>query len=487
MSTAIAAPAATTTLPASLERHVSPRQFAAIPPSASAASAPPSAEPAAKRARSNGSPGSGENTASLERANSNGKTSPNSLRSGPPPMIKVKKEPGSPSMQSARPRPKRLDLSSSMASSRGPQTARPSAPLTSRESAGLVIQDVGLACLSPGFQTHDPAMREQLQRSLNVRDQQRMIIEARQKGQKPDSSHDSADPTRPQDSTFFGVPMRTPMTSKRKGPPPGLSINAPSATQFANDRVIQSAPMHQTFTGLRPGEHPFTRHAQHGPSGLSQTSHIHHIPATQTNNRLPPIADVFANDRLDAPRGYPPAQSPSHSSHPNVPPPVPSPGFGPPSHHHQVPPLSARGHEFRSADEAMQGLSGGRDELLPKVVHYGGVQPPTPPSPMPPGGHHYQQSAPGAQQPLHSEPMGRPDILARTSSMNGRRRGRDEYEADNGSPPSRFNQQEPPKRAAFAVRGDEGREEDWRRNMSSAEKREEFLRLCERAWDLFHS
>lgn len=138
----------------------------------------------------------------------------------------------------------------------------------------------------------------------------------------------------------------------------------------------------------------------------------------------------------------------------------------------------------------MQGLSGGRDELLPKVVHYGGVQPPTPPSPMPPAGqHHYRQTAPGApQQPLHSgEPMGRPDILARTSSMNGRRRGRDEYEADNGSPPSRFNQQEPPKRAAFAVRGSEGREEDWKSNMSGAEKREEFLRLCERAWDLFHS
>jgi hypothetical protein len=41
------------------------------------------------------------------------------------------------------------------------------------------------------------------------------------------------------------------------------------------------------------------------------------------------------------------------------------------------------------------------------------------------------------------------------------------------------------------VRGDDGgsgsREDDWRQNMSGAEKREEFLRLCERAWDLFHS
>ena len=134
----------------------------------------------------------------------------------------------------------------------------------------------------------------------------------------------------------------------------------------------------------------------------------------------------------------------------------------------------------------MQGLSGGREDLMPKVVHYGGVQPPTPPSPMPPGGYHHHQSAAGAQQPHHYESMGRPDILARTSSMNGRRRGRDEYERDNGSPPSAFNRQEP-KRAAFALRSEDSREEDWRSSMSSAEKREEFLKLCERAWDLFHS
>lgn len=413
-------------------------------------------------------------------------------------MIKVKKEPGSPSMQSARPRPKRLDLSSSTPGARGPQTARPSAPLTARDSAGLAIQDVGLACLSPGFQTHDPAMREQLQRSLDVRDQQRQIIEARQKGVKPGSSHDTNEGgARTQDTTLFGVQTRTPTTSRRKGPPPGLSINAPSAEQFANDRVIQSAPLHQTFTGLRPGD-PYTRHAQHGPSGLSQTSHIHHVPATQTNNRLPPIADVFANDRLDGPRGYPPNDSPGRSSHANVPPPVPSPGF-PPSHaqHHQqqsAAPLSSRAREFRSADEAVQSLTHGRDELKPKVVHYGGVQPPTPPSPMPPGGHsaasRHAYAAPGAPHDIHHPPAtARPD-LGRTVSTSGRRRGRDEYERDNGSPPSAHGRPEP-KRAAFAVRGDDGgsggREDDWRHNMSGAEKREEFLRLCERAWDLFHS
>ena len=212
-------------------------------------------------------------------------------------------------------------------------------------------------------------------------------------------------------------------------------------------------------------------------------SHIHHVPATQTNNRLPPIADVFANDRLEVQRGYGSLHSPSH---PNGPPPVPSPSFPPPQQH--GPPLSARNREFRSADEAVAGLSGGRDELMPKLVHYGGVQPPTPPSPMPPG--NYQFATGGAQQPgphsSHPDAGPRPDILSRTSSMNGRRRGREEFERDNGSPPSSFNHQEP-KRTTFAVRGDDSMDEDWRSGMSSAEKKEEFLRLCERAWDLFHS
>lgn len=153
--------------------------------------------------------------------------------------------------------------------------------------------------------------------------------------------------------------------------------------------------------------------------------------------------------------------------------------------------MSARQREFRSAEEAMQGLSGGRDDLMPKVVHYGGVQPPTPPSPMPPGSAHHHYATAGAQQqsshayasnPGDAAPSSRPDILARTSSMNGRRRGRDEFERDNGSPPTRFNTQE----AKRAARGEEG-EQDWRQGMSSQEKREEFLRLCERAWDLFHS
>lgn len=392
---------------------------------------------------------------------------------------------------SSRPRPKRLDLSTSTTTNHGPQTgqqtSRPSAPLTSRDSAGLVIQDVGLACLSPGFQTNDPGMREQLQRSLDVRDQQRQIIEARQKGVKPGSAHETDAPQRTQDTTLFGVQTRTPTTSKRKGPPPGLSIAAPAASQFANDRVIQSAPLGQTFTGLRPGDQAYTRHAQHGPSALSQTTHIHHVPATQTNNRLPPIADVFANDRLDVRQGYPSNSSPSQS---NGLPPVPSPGFAPQSQS-QGPALSSRPREFRSAEEAVADLSGGRDDLMPKVVHYGGVQPPTPPSPLQPGSHQQYANA-GAPQPgphsgYSSDGASRPDILARTSSMNGRRRGRDEFERDNGSPPRTFQRAEA-KRATFAVRGDDNMDyEDWKSGMSGAEKKEEFLRLCERAWDLFHS
>jgi len=436
-------------------------------------------------------------------------------------------------MSSTRPRPKRLDLSTSTATSHGPhtsgaQTSRPSAPLTSRDSAGLAVQDVGFACLSPGFQTNDPGMREQLQRSLDVRDQQRQIIEARQKGVgKPGSATETEAPSKAQDNTLFGIAMRTPTTSKRKGPPPGLSIAAPAAAQFANDRVIQSAPLHQTFTGLRPGDQPYTRHSQLGPSGLSQTSHIHHVPATQTNNRLPPIADVFANDRLEVQSAYPSNHSPSQGQ---IPPPVPSPGFA--SHPPQPSSLSSRPREFRSAEDAVAGLSGGRDELMPKLVHYGGVQPPTPPSPIPSSAHphshqntthhqqqqqqqqhHYPATTAGAQQPTTysptSDPNTRPDFPTRTASY-GRRRGREEYERDNGSPPQTFRRaaEVTNKRASFVGtsaetlsanfrRGDEdvdmererdSREEgDWRRGMSGREKREEFLRLCERAWDLFHS
>ena len=101
----------------------------------------------------------------------------------------------------------------------------------------------------------------------------------------------------------------------------------------------------------------------------------------------------------------------------------------------------------------------------------------------------------------HPDGAPRPDILARTSSMNGsRRRGREEFERDLGlggsSPPQQHfplhhepEHEHEAKRPAVAVRGTGSGdvERDWRASLSGAEKKEEFLRLCERAWDLFHS
>lgn len=399
--------------------------------------------------------------------------------------IKVKKEPNSsPQATSARPRPRRLDLSASAAAGRGPHSGRPSGPLTAKDSAHLAM-----ACLSPGIQTHDPAMREQLQRSMDVREQQRQLIEARQKGGKVGILQESPETQqRTAEGSAFGPPSRAASSSRRKGPPPGLSIHAPSAAAFSSERVIQSAPLHQSFTGLRQQPYP------QQPSNLSQTSHIHHVPATQTTNRLPPISDVFANEALPAsssatprPALFATRPSPGHAH-------LQSPSFPPPQHQHQhqqqQPPLSARGREFRSAEEAVQEMSRGRDELLPKIVHYGGTQPPTPPSPMPnhhqqahyshPATHAHQQyqHAPSHPPPSHLDPQRHEYNQPGTA----RRRGRDEYERDHGASP--LGQSEN-KRATYALR--DGGEADWRASMSGAEKREEFLRLCERAWDLFHS
>lgn len=331
-------------------------------------------------------------------------------------------------------------------------------------------------------------MREQLQRSMDVREQQRQLIEARQKGVKPGQMQEPSEPAqRPAEGTPFGPPpSRGASNPRRKGPPPGLSILAPSAGAFSNERVIQSAPLHQSFTGLRP--HPYSQQ----PSHLSQTSHIHHVPATQTSNRLPPISDVFANDGLAAPpataRPAMFANSPSHQ------PPLHSPGFPPPPHHHQSqqhqqqsqPPLSARGREFRSAEEAVQEMSRGRNESLPKIVHYGGTQPPTPPSPMPNSQQQYPQSAqhahyPPAQNQPSASHLGAPPRHEYAQPSIPRRRTREEYERDNGSP---LGQQEN-KRPNYMAR--EESDADWRAALTGPEKRDEFLRLCTRAWDLFHS
>jgi len=250
--------------------------------------------------------------------------------------------------------------------------------------------------------------------------------------------------------------MKTPATSRRKAPP-GLSIVAPSHEQFANERVIQSAPLNQSFTG-RHQPHPLTRHIANQPSNLSNTSHIHHVPATQTANRLPPITDVFAAEGLGQHReasrsGFFQNSNSSSSSHSNSRPAFPSPGHGP-----TQPPQSGRPREYRSAEEAQAELAGGRPELLPKIVHYGGHQPPTPPSPL------------TGNAMKHGESSGR--------SGGSRRRARAEYEE--GMSPPLGNGPAPSRRTgAFG----EGRDSP----DAQRRKKEEFMRLCDRAWDLFHS
>ncbi|KAH9884427.1 hypothetical protein F4778DRAFT_558601 [Xylariomycetidae sp. FL2044] len=376
-------------------------------------------------------------------APSHAKSSPpsaqrNALGNSTTPRIIVKKEPGSPDIPTTRHRPRKLDLSKGNLAGSGAATARPA--LGGRD--GLGIQEVGLACLSPGFVTQDPIMKEHLQQSLNVRDQQRRIIEARlqqqsAKGDGPDTGKDK-DPI----SAFAA---KTPGMSRRNKAPPGLSIVAPSHEQFANERVIQSAPLGQTFTG-RHHPHPLTRHLANQPSNLSSTSHIHHVPANQTANRLPPISDVFSGQNLPPHaeqnnRNLYPGSSHGPLASPGHPPPPPS-----------QPPMSGRPREYRSAEEAQHEISGGRPELLPKLVHYTGHQPPTPPSP-------------------------RTAALQDGSRSASKRRTRAEYE-EGGSPPLGHG-------PAATRRGPFGAGRD--SPETQRQKRDEFLRLCERAWDLFHS
>ncbi|CAK7201268.1 hypothetical protein SEUCBS139899_003971 [Sporothrix eucalyptigena] len=450
-----------------------PASSADLSAASAAVAAVSSSSPTAQRTASSGTPSG----APLQRMGSRSprgathssaaKSSPPSItrNAAPPPKIVVKKEPSSPEPTPRR-RPGKLDLSKGGATSTTPGTGR---PLTARD--GLGIQEVGLACLSPGFVTHDPAMKEQLQRSMTVREQQRHIIEARlqQQSAKGDGNMDTA---RDKEGPSFAA--KTPGMSRRNKAPPGLSIVAPSHETFAHERVIQSAPLGQTFTGMH-NPHPLTRHITNQPSKLSNTSHIHHVPANQTSNRLPPIADVFGQGLSGHPessghavylqqsgsRG--PLTSPSH------PPPMSQPPLPPhaqqrqqeQSQQHQQqpqPPMSGRPREYRSAEEAQAELAGGRPELLPKLVHYGGHQPPTPPSP---------------QQGYASASTRNADGARSTS----RRRTRAEYE-DGGSPP--LGAGRPAQRRGPFGEGRDSPE-------TQRAKREEFLKLCERAWDLFHS
>ncbi|KAK5663950.1 hypothetical protein OQA88_162 [Cercophora sp. LCS_1] len=429
----------------------SPSSLRTAPPPPLLASAPPNAS----------APRSGSGSPRGPGATGAYKSSPPTAarNAGGPPKIIVKKEPSSPDLATARHRPRKLDLSKPASTGAGtPGTAR--GPLTARDG-GLGIQEVGLACLSPGFVTQDPVMKEQLQRSMSVREHQRQIIEQRLQQQ-------SAKGDGPGDGAFTA---KTPGFARKRGPP-GLSIVAPSHEQFANERVIQSAPLGQTFTG-RHNPHPLTRHITNQPSNLASTSHIHHVPANQTNNRLPPISDVFGQNLS----GHPENREHAHYANQNRP--LASPHH-PPPHHQQGPPpppppahTPSRPREYKSAEEAQAELAGGRPELLPKLVHYGGHQPPTPPSP-----------GAQAQAQMHGRPVvadasrSASSMSGNTSSLNNaKRRTRAEYE-EGGSPPL-GNGRAAQRRGPFG----EGRDSP----ETQRAKKEEFIRLCERAWDLFHS
>ena len=321
---------------------------------------------------------------------------------------------------------------------------------------------------------------------MSVREHQRQIIESRlhqqsAKGDGPDHSKDK------DNGGHFTAKTPGLSSARKRGPPPGLSIVAPSHEQFAHERVIQSAPLGQTFTG-RHNPHPLTRHITNQPSNLASTSHIHHLPANQTNNRLPPIADVFSGQGFTSSSAHP--DSTGHSLYANQSRgPLASPHHPPPQQQHpqqppypQQVPTPGRPREYKSAEEAQVELAGGRPELLPKLVHYGGHQPPTPPSPGPgPGApsSHMQSQAHGQRtftDTAGTRSSASTSSLNNTSGANPKRR-RAEYE-EGGSPPL-GNGRSATRRGPFG----EGRDSP----DTQRAKREEFLRLCERAWDLFHS
>jgi hypothetical protein len=335
-----------------------------------------------------------------------------SQRSEPPKII-VKREPTSPEPPS-RHRPPKLHLSND------PEATSPAVPRTAGGNLST-MRDVGMACLSPGFATQDPTMREQLQRSISVRDQQRSIIEARlQRHVKPGGK--DSEPT-----SARGGSSQTP----KRRPPNSLTIVPPPHRAFANERVVQSAPLNQSFTGRNHHSvvHPPPQHTAHNPHSV---------------NRLPPISDVFASERLDSSRSSRAMELPQSGRqfYPAPRPSQPSPNT-----------LNfARPRDHRSAEEALQMMSGGREDLLPRIIHYGGHQPPTPPSPPQAGAQQTsgKLNVNGEYQPPQSA---------------GRRRSRMEYERDSEHFGPGAGDSPETKRA----------------------KKEEFLSLCARAWELFHS
>lgn len=394
------------------------------------------------------------------------KTSPLLSRNVASSQIAVKKEP--PSSPDLRHRPRKLDLTGNSPRANANQSndaTNSFPPGTSRTMNGqftgrmenLGIQEVGLACLSPGFNTQDPTMRDQLQRSISVREQQRTLIEARMNKQFAKQDNTSATENLREQETSGALTSKTPGNAKRKAPP-GLSILTPSHEEFAQERVIQSAPLNQSFTMGRYQPQPPTRQI----TNHQTQSSIQHVPAIQSSNRLPPIMDVFAREHLSH---HDSSKQRSSALHPTNSQPSNSlanqrPPFPPASQPNAQPSHSSRPREYRSAEDAQVDLSGGRPELLPRLVHYGGHQPPTPPSPR------------NMKTPRQSD-------TSRSGGGGGvKKRVRSEYEDGdtppygNGSLPSRRNGPLQEERTS---------------PISSQMKKEQFIRLCAEAWDLFHS
>lgn len=348
------------------------------------------------------------------------------------PKIIVKKEPTSPGPPS-RHRPAKLNLSNALNASSGPNAA--ATPRTANGNLAT-IQDVGMACLSPGFSTQDPTMREQLQRSISVREQQRSIIESRLQrhakqgpNAEPSSRADREEPASARDRSERGSDRST--HTPRRRPPNSLTIVPPPHRAFAHERVVQSAPLHQSFTG---------RHHPPPPSHHNPQSHLQN----QEVNRLPPITDVFGPNRLDSAHGMRPQdEAVNRQYYPTTRPSYPSPNNM----------AYSRPREHRSAEEAIANMSGGREDLLPRIIHYGGHQPPTPPSPPQPAAHTPSKLTVNG---VHEHPP-------HSGGGAKRRRTRDDYGERDGSC------------------GSEDSPDAKRR------KKEEFLALCARAWELFHS
>ncbi|KAJ5519138.1 hypothetical protein N7453_001560 [Penicillium expansum] len=400
-----------------------------------------------------------------------GPASPSQGGSGGP-QITVKKEPGSSPRMQSRPRPRKLDLSTSLPSSSGLSVRPPGGPLTAS------MQHVGLACLSPGFQTHDPIMREQLQRSLSVRDQQRSIIEQRMQRSAKD---DGPDGIKPSESNLMD----------RKAQTSGRPIHRPSirlpVRKRASHPICSATP---DFYWQVPATAIDPPRCQSEPDlGLD----LPHASAAGDPNKQSSssLSDVFGSDTLgrDRDSGHVNMHlnaSSTNSSQSNNLAPMPSPGL--PGTMSQTP---NRPREYHSAEEAVQEMSGGREELLPRIVHYGGHQPPTPPSPQ--ILHAGPKTAPLAPEP--QAPNGPPPAsfgMFAPSDVTARRRPRSEYERDNGSPPlghgpdsqHRSNPAAMPgPHASFPGPFGAGRDSP----ETQRRKKDEFLGLCARAWDLFHS